>query len=243
MGAAIAIERSWGRETMTRAAADEYAIRRRQMVERQLVPRDINDSRVLAAMGAVPRHLFVEEALQGQAYSDNALPIGSRQTISQPYIVAAMTQLLKVGSKDRVLEIGTGSGYQTALLAALAGEVFSIERLRPLGTRARATLRELGCTNVHLRIGDGTAGWPEEAPFDRIVVTAGAPSIPAPLLAQLDRTGRMVIPVGDGKRQTLTVAIKGPVGVRIERYDPCVLVKLIGHDGWDEPESGGAPLS
>ena len=228
---------------MSRTAGDEYAIRRRQMVERQLVPRDITDPRVLAAMGSLPRHLFVEEALQSQAYTDNALPIGSRQTISQPYIVAAMTQLLKVGPEDRVLEIGTGSGYQTALLAALAGEVYTIERLRPLANRARAILQELGCSNIHLRVGDGTAGWPEEAPFARIVVTAGAPSVPAPLLAQLDRGGRMVIPVGDGKKQTLTVVIKGPAGVRLEHYDPCVFVKLIGRDGWDEPENGGAPLS
>lgn len=228
---------------MTRAAGNEYEIRRRQMVERQLVPRDITDPRVLQAMGSLPRHLFVEEALQSQAYTDNALPIGSRQTISQPYIVAAMTQLLKVGPEDRVLEIGTGSGYQTALLATLAGQVYSIERLRSLSTRARTTLRELGCTNVHLRVGDGTAGWPEEAPFARIVVTAGAPSVPAPLLAQLDHGGRMVIPVGDGKKQTLTVVIKGPAGIRLERYDPCVFVKLIGRDGWDEPESGGASLS
>jgi len=213
------------------------------MVERQLVPRDITDPRVLAAMGSLPRHLFVEEALQSQAYTDNALPIGSRQTISQPYIVAAMTQLLKVGPEDRVLEIGTGSGYQTALLAALAGEVYTIERLRPLANRARAILQELGCSNIHLRVGDGTAGWPEEAPFARIVVTAGAPSVPAPLLAQLDRGGRMVIPVGDGKKQTLTVVIKGPAGVRLEHYDPCVFVKLIGRDGWDEPENGGAALS
>ena len=228
---------------MKRVAGDEFAIRRRQMVERQLVPRDITDARVLAAMGSLPRHLFVEEALQSQAYSDNALPIGSRQTISQPYIVAAMTQLLKVGPEDRVLEIGTGSGYQTALLAALSQQVFTIERLRSLATRARATLRDLGCTNVHLRVGDGTAGWPEEAPFARIVVTAGAPSVPAPLLAQLDRGGRMVIPVGDGKKQALTVVIKGPAGIRMEHYDPCVFVKLIGRDGWDEPETGGVPLS
>ena len=228
---------------MSRLAGDEYSIRRRQMVERQLVPRGIVDPRVLAIMGSVPRHLFVEEALQSQAYSDNALPIGSRQTISQPYIVAAMTQMLKVGPEDRVLEIGTGSGYQTALLSALAEQVFSIERLRSLGSRARSTLHELGCANVHLRIGDGTGGWPEEAPFARILVAAGAPSIPAPLLAQLDRGGRMVIPVGDGTKQALTVAIKGPAGIRLERYDPCVFVKLIGRDGWDEPESGAAPLS
>ncbi|HEY3175773.1 MAG TPA: protein-L-isoaspartate(D-aspartate) O-methyltransferase [Candidatus Polarisedimenticolia bacterium] len=206
------------------------------MLERQLAPRGITDPRVLAIMGSLPRHLFVEEALAGQAYSDNALPIGARQTISQPYIVALMTQLLKVGAEDRVLEIGTGSGYQTALLASLAKDVFSVERLRPLSTRARAALRELGLDNVHLRVGDGTAGWPEEAPFSRVVVTAGAPSVPAPLLAQLDTGGRLVIPVGDERRQTLTVMIKGPAGVRTEHYDDCVFVKLIGQDGWEAPE-------
>ena len=220
---------------MKQAATDAFAVRRRQMLERQLAPRGISDPRVLEVMGKLPRHIFVEEALRGQAYSDNALPIGARQTITQPYVVALMTQLLKVGPEDRVLEIGTGSGYQTALLASLAKEVFSIERLRPLSTKARSALREVGLDNVHLRVGDGTAGWPEEAPFSRIVVTAGAPSIPAPLLAQLDTAGRLVIPVGDERKQTLTVLIKGPAGVRTEHYDECVFVKLIGHDGWEEP--------
>ncbi len=213
---------------------DEFAIRRRQMVERQLVPRGITDERVLAAMGGVPRHLFVEEALQAKAYSDNALPIGLKQSISQPYIVALMIELLRVGPHDRVLEIGTGSGYQTAVLAALAGTVYSIERLRSLAVLARSRLENLGADGVHLRVGDGTAGWPEEAPFDRIIVAAGAPSLPAPLLAQLETGGRLVIPVGDAKRQTIRVAIKGPVGFRTEQYDQCAFVKLIGSAGWDE---------
>jgi len=219
-------------------SADDYAIRRRQMVERQLIPRGITDERVLAAMADIPRHLFVEEALQGKAYSDNALPIGARQTISQPYIVAVMTQLLKVDVEDRVLEIGTGSGYQTALLASLAGTVYTVERLRALSNRAKQTLRDLGLENVHFRVGDGTAGWPEEAPFTRIVVTAGAPAAPAPLLAQLTTGGRLVIPVGDEKQQTLNVIIRGPAGFRTEQYDACVFVKLIGQEGWqDEPVS------
>jgi len=213
---------------------DEFALRRRQMVERQLVPRGIADPRVLEAMGSLPRHLFVEEALSAQAYSDNALPIGARQTISQPYIVARMTELLKVGPEDRVLEIGTGSGYQTALLAMLAGSVHTVERLRPLTQRARATLRELKLDNVFFRVGDGTAGWPEEAPFDRIVVTAGSPGVPAPLLAQLDGGGRMVIPVGDERQQVIHVLIKGPAGIRTERYDACLFVKLIGQEGWED---------
>jgi len=219
-------------------SGDDFAIRRRQMVERQILPRGITDERVLAVMADLPRHLFVEEALQGKAYSDNALPIGARQTISQPYIVAVMSQLLKVGPADRVLEIGTGSGYQTALLAGLAGSVYTVERLRPLSMKARQILRQLGIDNVHFRVGDGTAGWPEEAPFTRIVVTAGAPAVPAPLLAQLETGGRLVIPVGDEKQQVLQVVIRGPSGFRTERYDECVFVKLIGQEGWhDEPVS------
>jgi protein-L-isoaspartate(D-aspartate) O-methyltransferase len=202
------------------------------MVERQLVPRGITDQRVLEAIGVLPRHLFVEEALQGKAYSDNALPIGSRQTISQPYIVGLMTQLLKVGPEDRVLEIGTGSGYQTGLLSKLAKTVHTIERLRALSTRAKQILRSIGCDNVHFRVGDGTAGWPEEAPFSRILVTAGAPAVPAPLLAQLDTGGRLVIPVGEEKQQVLHVVIRGRAGFRTEQYDACVFVKLIGQEGW-----------
>ena len=204
------------------------------MVERQLLPRGITDEGVLEVMRRLPRHLFVEEALRGKAYADNALPIGAAQTISQPYIVALMTQLLKVGRGDKVLEIGTGSGYQTALLASLAGSVYSVERLRALSARAKATLQELGLDKVHLRVGDGTGGWPEEAPFTRIVATAAAPSVPAPLLAQLDSGGRLVIPVGEAKQQTLHVLIKGPGGFRTEQYDRCAFVKLIGKDGWEE---------
>lgn len=218
----------------TRRGQDEFAIRRRQMVERQLAPRGIHDPHVLETMGTLPRHLFMEEALRGKAYSDNALPIGSRQTISQPYMVALMTELLAIGAEDRVLEIGTGSGYQTALLATLAKDVFSIERLRPLSSRARMTLRELGFDNIHLRVSDGTAGWPDQAPFTRIVVTAGAPSIPESLVNQLDETGRLVIPVGDERSQQLNVLTKSPQGCRVERHEHCVFVKLIGQDGWEE---------
>ncbi|HET6373981.1 MAG TPA: protein-L-isoaspartate(D-aspartate) O-methyltransferase [Candidatus Polarisedimenticolia bacterium] len=214
---------------------DEFALRRRQMVERQLVPRGIRDPRVLEAMGKIPRHLFVEEALRGTAYSDNALPIGLKQTISQPYIVALMLELLKLEPESRVLEIGTGSGYQTALLGSLAATVHSIERIQSLAGRARTTMRSLGLENIRLRVGDGTAGWPEEAPFDRIIVAAGAPSVPAPLMAQLEVGGRLVIPVGDEKKQTVQVVLRGPSGFRTERYDDCVFVKLIGLDAWAEP--------
>ncbi len=222
---------------ISQPADDAYSVRRRQMIDRQLIPRGISDTRVLEAMGRIPRHLFVEEALRAKAYSDNALPIGSRQTISQPYIVALMTELLKVGAEDRVLEIGTGSGYQTALLAALARTIYSVERLRPLSTRARGVMMRLGIDNVHLRVGDGTAGWPEEAPFHRILVAAGAPTVPAPLLAQLEVGGRMVIPVGDERVQEVQVVHRSAAGFRTERYDQCVFVKLIGRDGWQESDA------
>lgn len=213
---------------------DDFAIRRRQMVERQLIPRGIKDPRVLDAMGKLPRHLFVEEALQAKAYSDNALPIGARQTISQPYIVALMTELLKTDGGEKVLEIGTGSGYQTALLAMLSEKVFSIERLRALSNRARTTLRSLGLENVRLRVGDGTAGWPEEAPFTRIIVTAGAPVVPGSLSGQLAEGGRMVIPVGDERLQEINVITKDSSGLTSRTYDQCVFVKLIGEEGWKE---------
>ncbi len=216
---------------------DDYAIRRRQMVEKQLIPRGVTDACVLEVMGKVPRHRFVEEALQAKAYSDNALPIGLRQTISQPYIVAVMAQLLRVGPGDRVLEIGTGSGYQTAVLATLAKSVHTVERIRALANRARGVLRELGVENVYLRVGDGTTGWPEEAPFDRITVAAGSPSVPEPLVEQLAMNGRLVIPVGDEREQVLEVITKIAEGYRTERHDRCVFVKLIGRAGWQEPPS------
>jgi len=216
---------------------DRYALRRRQMVERQLVPRGIRDPAVLEAMGSVPRHLFVEEALAGKAYSDNALPIGSRQTISQPYIVAMMTQLLKPGPQDRVLEIGTGSGYQTAVLARLCATIFGMERIPALAQRAAQTLRRLGVANAHVMVGDGTEGLPDEAPFSRILVAAGSPAVPAPLAAQLSEGGRLVLPVGSQDRQTLLVVTRDAQGYRTESYDACVFVKLIGRNGWiDESE-------
>ncbi len=214
---------------------DEYALRRRRMVEEQLVPRGIRDSRTLDAMLRVPRHLFVEEALREKAYSDNALPIGHAQTITQPYVVALMLDLLQVDPRNRVLEIGTGSGYQTAVLAALADAVHTVERIRPLSQRARAILGGLGLNNVRFRVGDGTAGWPEEAPFDRIVVAAGAPSVPAALLDHLVPGGRLVIPVGNASGQTLQIVMRGPSGFRTERREPCRFVKLIGRQGWREP--------
>src|SRR5438132_14381256 len=169
------------------------------MLDHQLMRRGVIDSRVLAAMRKVPRHLFVQEALRERAYGDHPLPIGEEQTISQPFIVGLMTSLLELTGREKVLEVGTGSGYQTAVLAELARRVCSIERLPRLAERARATLEALGYDNVWVRVGNGTLGWPDQAPFDRIIVTAGGPSVPPPLFQQLAEGGRMVVPVGDAQ--------------------------------------------
>ncbi len=171
------------------------------MVTEQLIARGIHDARVLDALREVPRHAFVPEALRSFAYADQPLPIGHEQTISQPYIVAAMSELAQIGPEDRVLEIGTGSGYQAAVLARLAREVYSIEILAPLAERARATLKELGIDNVSVRAGDGYQGWPDKAPFAAILVTAAPPAVPAPLKEQLAIGGRLVIPVGTGDQE------------------------------------------
>jgi protein-L-isoaspartate(D-aspartate) O-methyltransferase len=206
---------------------------RSKMVEDQIIPRGIKDARVIAAMRKVPRHLFVEEALQSQAYSDHPLPIGEKQTISQPYMVALMTEALQLKGKEKVLEIGGGSGYQTAILAELSEKVFSIERIRSLAIRARQLLYELGYYNVELKIFDGTYGWLEEAPFDAIIVTAGAPDIPQPLLDQLAMDGRLVIPVGDAYVQDLIRITKTEEGKKREDLGGCRFVKLIGRYGWE----------
>jgi protein-L-isoaspartate(D-aspartate) O-methyltransferase len=178
------------------AQPTEPEARRRQMVAGQIAARDVSDPLVLAAMERVPRHLFVPPELRAQAYEDYPLPIGDEQTISQPYIVALMTSLLELRGGERVLEIGTGSGYQAAVLAEIAGEVYSIEILESLARRSAATLAELGYRNVEVRHGDGWAGWPEKAPFDGIVVTAASPRVPQPLLEQLRPGGKLVVPVG-----------------------------------------------
>jgi protein-L-isoaspartate(D-aspartate) O-methyltransferase len=205
-----------------------------KMVEEQIISREIRDLRVIAAMKKVPRHLFVEEALQGQAYSDHPLPIGEKQTISQPYMVALMTEALQLTGKEKVLEIGGGSGYQTAILAELAERVFSIERIRPLAIRARQLIYELGYFNVEIKIFDGTYGWAEEGPFDAIMVTAGAPDIPQPLLDQLTMGGRLVIPVGDAFVQDLIRITKTEYGIKKEDLGGCRFVKLIGKYGWND---------
>ena len=206
---------------------------RLKMVEEQIFSRGIKDAKLIAAMKKIPRHLFVEEALQNQAYNDHPLPIGEKQTISQPYMVALMTEALLLTGKEKVLEIGTGSGYQTAILAELSEKVFSIERIRPLALRARKLLYELGYFNVEIKIFDGTLGWMQESPFDAIVVTAGSPDIPQTLVDQLAIGGRLVIPVGDAFVQDLIRVIKTEEGVKKEDLGGCRFVKLIGKYGWE----------
>jgi protein-L-isoaspartate(D-aspartate) O-methyltransferase len=206
---------------------------RLKMVEEQIVSRGIKDARLIAAMKKIPRHLFVEEALQNQAYSDHPLPIGEKQTISQPYMVALMTEAMLLTGREKVLEIGTGSGYQTAILAELSDKVFSIERIRSLAIRARELLYELGYFNVEIKIFDGTFGWMEKSPFDVIIVTAGSPDIPQPLIDQLATGGRLVIPVGDAFVQDLFRVTKTEEGIKKEDLGGCRFVKLIGKYGWE----------
>ena len=206
---------------------------RERMVREQVEARGVSNADVLRAMRKIPRHLFVEEALIPQAYEDHPVPIGHGQTISQPYVVAWMTELLGVEKGCKVLEIGTGSGYQTAVLAELGAEVYSVERVRPLWEQVRTRLSDLGYRRVHLKLDDGTLGWPEEAPFDRILVTAGGPKIPSPLVAQLAEAGRMVIPVGASKRsQSLFVVRRESGRVIVRDLGGVQFVDLVGAHGW-----------
>lgn len=209
-----------------------YQGQRARMVE-LLRSRGIKDERVLKAMSEIPRHLFVPAALEGKAYGDHALPIGEMQTISQPYMVARMTELLEVDKDSNVLEIGAGSGYQTAVLSAVAGRVLAIERIGELARTAQANIRQLGCYNATVKRFDGTIGWSEHAPYDGILVAAAGPSIPDPLVAQLAVGGRLVIPVGDAEQQILVRITKTPDGVIREEHGGCVFVKLIGRHGWE----------
>jgi protein-L-isoaspartate(D-aspartate) O-methyltransferase len=202
------------------------------MIERQLRARGISDPRVLAAMLEVPRHVFVDEALQDEAYDDNPLPIGDGQTISQPYMVAVMTELLELKGNESVLEIGTGSGYQAAILSRLCGWVFTVERIRKLSERARQAITECGFRNVSFLVADGTKGWPAHAPYDGIIVTAGAPGVPDVLIEQLTDGGRLVIPVGDRFSQTLKRIVKTGRGLKTENHTGCRFVDLIGEHGW-----------
>ncbi len=213
---------------------DAYAPARQQMIE-QIRVHGLKDSTVLAAMETVPRHLFVPEGERNRAYVDRPLPIGKGQTISQPYIVALMTSLLEVGPGDRVLEVGTGSGYQAAVLAKLVRDVYSIEIIKPLGERARRTLTQLGYRNVHLRVGDGYAGWPSAAPFDGIIVTAAPPSIPDPLLQQLKTGGKLVIPVGDSYQDLLVLTKRRDGGFDRRNVLPVLFVPMTGEAQRQEP--------
>ncbi|HOG16097.1 MAG: Protein-L-isoaspartate O-methyltransferase [Syntrophaceae bacterium PtaU1.Bin231] len=215
---------------------DRYKKLRLKMVDSQIRARGIRDERVLKAMETVPRHLFVEEVLAEQAYQDNPLPIEAQQTISQPYIVALMTEALELTGREKVLEIGTGSGYQTAILSLLADQVFSIERFSSLALRARKILEALHYYHVAIRVGDGTYGWREESPFDAIIVTAGAPSVPKAYIEQLAVGGRLVIPVGDRYTQDLIKITKTsdkPDGLVRESLGGVRFVNLIGEHGWD----------
>jgi protein-L-isoaspartate(D-aspartate) O-methyltransferase len=215
-------------------AKNDFSKARLKMVEDQIIARGIQDPRVIAAMKKVPRHLFVEEALQGQAYSDHPLPIGEKQTISQPYMVALMTETLLLTGRDKVLEIGAGSGYQTCILAEIALKVFSIERIRSLAIQVRKLVYELGYLNVEIKFSDGTLGWMDESPFDAIMVTAGSPGIPQPLVDQLAVGGRLVIPVGDPTDQELIRVTRTEGGIKKEDLGGCRFVRLIGQHGWDE---------
>ena len=212
--------------------SDPFQEQREAMVERQIADRGIRDERVLAAMRAVPRHLFTDPPGHPESYHDYPLPIGEGQTISQPYIVALMTAYLELEGHERVLEIGTGSGYQTAVLAQLAAEVYTVERVEPLARRAGGVFEELGVDNVVTLVGDGTLGWPEHAPYDGILVTAAAPDIPHSLTGQLADGGRLVLPAGGPELQTLMTITREGDALREERGCSVRFVKLIGEEGW-----------
>ena len=210
----------------------KYERMREAMVKKQIEARGITDTYVLAAMHKVPRHLFVSEALMDQAYGDFPLPIGEQQTISQPYIVAEMTQALQLNKDDRVLEIGTGSGYQAAILAEIVFRVYTIERIHSLFVKTRGLFDKLHYHNIVTKYSDGTSGWIDESPFDAIIVTAGAPEIPKVLVDQLSIGGRMVLPVGDQYSQDLTRLYKDEEGIHKTNLGGCRFVKLVGEHGW-----------
>jgi protein-L-isoaspartate(D-aspartate) O-methyltransferase len=202
------------------------------MVQEQIVARGITDARVIAALRRIPRHLFVDPGIVNRAYDDSALPIGEKQTLSQPYMTARMTEALALNGDEKVLEVGTGSGYQTALVAELCFNVFSVEKLRVLSRKARILLDQLEYQNIALHVGDGTIGWSEHAPYDAIIVSAGSPSTPKPLLDQLSSCGRLVIPVGDEQNQTLLRVTRTRSGLEQEQLGECKFVKLFGKYGW-----------
>ena len=210
----------------------DFAALRREMVEEQLIPRGIKDPAVLAAFRKVPRHKFVPEKYLESAYGDFPLPIGAGQTISQPYMAALMTQCLQLSGAKTVLEIGTGSGYQAAILAQLAREVYSVERVADLAEQARTRLKALGYQNIRINAADGSGGWPQFAPYEAIIVTAGSPAIPEPLIEELSIEGRLVIPIGSGSSQILTQAVKHKDKIETSQVCGCVFVPLVGKYGW-----------
>ena len=218
--------------------ATDFSVARRRMVDQHIIARGIKDQRVIDAMLEVPRHFFVEPGLQDQAYSDFPLPIGHKQTISQPFIVAYMTEALQLTGGERVLEIGTGSGYQAAVLGKIAKYVYSVERVADLARNARRALDSTGAYNVHIRVNDGTSGWEDQAPFDAIIATAGAPSVPEALKQQLEVGGRLVIPVGTLGQQVLCCITRLSTDKfeEVELID-CRFVPLIGRHGW-QSETG-----
>ena len=210
-------------------AADEYTVKRQQMVERDIRGRGIQDPVVLGVMGRMPRHVFVDASYRDKAYGDHPLPIGEGQTISQPYVVALMTEALRLRPADRVLEIGTGSGYQAAVLAEIVKEVYTIEIRKPLADRAAKTLADLGYRNVKVRFGDGYFGWAEQAPYDAIIITAAANHIPPPLIDQLKERGRLIVPLGSTVYfQTLTLATKRKGELDVEQICPVAFVPMTG---------------
>lgn len=214
----------------------DYERLREEMVRTQLIPRGIKDQRVLGVMRKVPRHLFVDSSMLSNAYSDMALPISDGQTISQPYMVAVMTELLDLTGNEKVLEIGTGSGYQAVILAELSKEVYTMERIGALVSRVEKLLNSLKYNNVHVKLANGTLGWPEAAPFDRIIITAGAPNVPEPLLDQLAPGGVLIAPVGGRYSQQLLKIKKTEDRITEEYHTPCVFVPLVGKHGWESDD-------
>jgi len=214
--------------------AHDFAWARDRMIQEQILARGVTEARVIAAIRKIPRHVFVDPGIVNRAYDDSALPIGEKQTLSQPYMSARMTEALRLAGGEKVLEIGTGSGFQTALLAELCFNVFSVEKLRALSRRARALLDQLEYHNIALHVGDGTIGWSEHAPYHAIIVTAGAPQAPQPLLDQLAVGGRLVIPIGDQHAQTLVRLTRTRTSFKKEQLGECKFVKLLGKYGWRE---------
>src|SRR3989338_7732517 len=216
----------------------DFAVLRKRMVEEQIIPRGVKNPRVLEAFYKVERHKFIPQDSRESAYADFPVPIGEGQTISQPYIVALMTEYLGLTGKENVLEIGTGSGYQTAILSELAREIYSVERFEILAGRTQAVLNELGYKNIKVKAGDGTLGWEEAAPFDRIIITAASPKIPLPLIEQLADNGKLILPLGESFSQVLTLVEKKEGKLKSVDVCGCVFVPLVGKHGWSNKKDG-----